>query len=398
MTKLTPASARDLKPGRKIFDHEVKGLHLCAFTESKAFYLHYKTRTGRRRNPKLGSFPELSLSKAREVAKGLKERVARGEDPQADWKAASGVPTLSALCDRVLTEWAEPRVKVKQLKPSTLHLYRQLIETHIKPGLGHLRIDEIDTPDVDRLLTDVFNRKYVHKDHRTKTAETQACHVRRTLWRVFTLAKVHFKLEGIGNPVEGSIPYREGRRRRRASPEELAAIWAALENLALKWPQRAACIWTLFLTGGRVSEIVYARAGQLLRKAGDRWVLVLEQHKTDRHVGEREIVIPDVAVEILKRIAFRDNERIFGDVTLHAMQGTWRKVRKESGCDGLLLMDARRTFASYAISIGKSLEHVGDLLGHTKAETTKGYTYMIEELRQASANDIANEIAKRAKG
>lgn len=408
MTKLTPAAARGLQPGKTLRDHEVKGLELRARATKKTFCLYYRTRAGTERRPTIGTFPEMSLSSAREVAKDLKERIARGEDPSGDWKAAREAPTLSDLCDKYLKEYAS-----KRLKPSTLKEYKHIIEKYIKPGLGRYRINEISKIQVDAFLEKVYLRKLIAPDIRKRrkmldedgklvtltTAETRACHVRRRLSTIFNVAIEYFELDIDKNPVHGTKVYREGKRKRHAEPHELPKIWAALKNLADTQPRRAACIMSLFLTGGRVSEILNARADQLRGKAGDHWVLALKTHKTDRHIGEKEIVLPPEVVEILKSLpAVRGKERVFGDVSIFVLQKTWRKVRIEAGCPDLKLLDTRRTFASFALSSGKSLDQIGELLGHTNPKTTKGYSFLIEELKQRSADEISTAIMEATKG
>lgn len=400
--RLTPANARAMKPGEELYDHEVAGLQLRAREGVTSWHLRYKPRgSAVYKKPKIGTFPEMTLAKARELAKELKFRVGAGEDPLADWTASRAIPTVSELCDRYLAEYAKRR-----RGGAALRQHMQLIEGQIKPGLGSKRITDVTTPDVDRFIERVFNREFVPADNRGPTAHCTAGHTRRLLSQLFRVAKTFFKLPVPENPVDGSVVYKNRRRRRYASKAEMARIAEQLDILATVPGQRrpadplaAACIWTLFFTGARVSEVRLAKHDQLIERENGEWVLFLEKHKTAAHIGAKDVMMPNIAVELLKSVG-TTRGYIFsetGELKLRQLQKRWVAVRTAAGCPDLELRDARRTFASFGLSAGYSLAQVGEMLGHTDLQTTKGYSYMIQELKMAAANDIANAINSAAR-
>jgi integrase len=409
--KLTPAVARALPPGGVLRDHEVKGLILrCYETGAKSWLLRYFTRSGVERKPKLGDFPEMSLSVARETAKALKKRVSEGEDPGAEWQKSREELTVEDLCDKYVKEWAARRVRQKKMSQSSLDQHQQLIDAQIKPGLGRLRLSEVDVGVVDKFLEKVFNREFVDPEKCEQmagdTSHWTARHTRSLVSKLFGLAKSYWKIE-VANPTVGAVSYVRIKRKRHATHTELPAIAAALKSLAEEkgQPLRAACIWTMFLTGGRVSEILKALTDNYVQKAvlqdgkvvGKRWVLSYDEHKTVHHIGAKDIPVPAVAVRLIEQYApVKRGARLFGDVALRTIEQTWDDVRKAAGCPDLKLLDARRTFASFALTSGKTLEQVGELLFHTDSSTTKGYSYLLEEARAAAATDTADSIARAA--
>jgi integrase len=388
MTKLTPAAARDLPPKKELRDHEVKGLILCAGVEGKSWRLYYRTRAGTERKPRIGSFPEMSLSRAREVAKELKERVAKGEDPSADWKASKAVPTVAQLSDRYIDDWAP-----KRMNEASLAQHKQLIEVQIKPGLGSKKVTEVTSNDVDEFLDDVYHRKFVPKDNRGPTAHWTAKHTKNCLSMIFKRLKKLYGVKLEDDPFEDTKSYERIRRKRHAKPEEIVKISTALGQLADDKPLCAACIWTIFLTGGRVTEIVMLRADQIEVDDKGQSVIKLEKHKTYRRTGDKRVVLPPQAMAIIAKLpAATGDARVFGELKRRYIEKVWEGIRTEAGCPDLKLLDGRRTFASFGLSYGLSLEQVGELLGHTHAQTTKDYSYLIEELKQRSAGMIANAI------
>lgn len=395
MKQLTSATARELQIGGILRDHEIKGLHLVATVTGKSWLLYYRTRAGIERRPKIGRYPEINLAGAREIAKELKERIARGEDPSADWKASKDVPTVSDLCDRYLSEWARPR-----LKPKSADQHIQLIEAQIKPGLGSKRVSDVSPGDVDRWLQRVFNREFVDKtDGKPKTAHWTAHHAKKLLSKLFNLAIDYWEIPEIKrNPVRHTQVFARKKRKVHADPEALARISTALAKLTETEPRRAACIWTLFLTGARVNEILQLRGEQIITKADKKKVILLKTHKTLAHMGEKEVVLPKQAADILDRLeTIGRKDRVFGRTALRSLQRQWASIREEAQCPDLKLLDARRTFASFGLSNGLTLEQTGELLGHMDTSTTKGYAYLMDEMKHKMANLTAEAIMRAAK-
>jgi integrase len=412
MTRLTPATARGLAAGQELFDHEVTGLRLRAGATKKSWRLRYENLAGTERVMTLGRFPEMCVSDARKLALGLKLRIKAGEDPAGDRQAQRAILTVSELCDRYLDEYAGRR-----RGEAAFEQHQQLIEAQIKPGLGSRRVTEVTTADVDVFLEKVFNRDFVRAtDHRSNVAPTAhwtAHHTRTLLRQLFKVAMSFFKIQlpvdpatGLPcNPVMGSVVYAHKARKRYGSKAEMARIAVALDQLATARgarrppdPLSAACIWTLFFTGARVSEIRLAKCDQVIERSDDNWVLHLAKHKTDKHMGARDVQMPLVAMELLQtRGSMAPRDSLFGAMTKRFLQKRWEIVREAAGCPTLQLRDARRTFASFGLSAGYSLEQIGELLGHTNPQTTKGYAYMIDELKAPAANEIANAINAAAR-
>jgi len=386
--KLSPSTARELTVGGVLRDHEVVGLQLIAGKNRKSWHLYYRTRAGAERRPKLGGFPEMSLNSARAVAKELKERVAKGEDPSAEWQGQRAAPTVNDLCDAYLKQWAP-----KHNEARTIHENKLLIDRHIRPGLGHKKVADVTQADVDRFLGEVLERKYVPAERRAKdgvaTAPSAANHVRTLLSHLFNLARTYFrwsiqKIDGAAmNPVHKTVKQHTEARQRLAEPDELRAILTLLGEREAENPAHVACIWTLFFSGGRVGEIEHALKTQL-----EGHKLKLKKHKTFKKIGAKTVTLPLFVAEMIGRLNV-EGERLFGDI---ALKRFWDEIRTAAGCPDLQMRDARRTFASYALQCGFTLDVIGRMLHHTNIRTTGGYTWLVEELSD-ERSEIAEKIA-----
>jgi hypothetical protein len=111
----------------------------------RAFVLTYYNRAGRQRRYTIGSFPDWSATGAREEARRLKREIDQGGDPLAELAAERGAATVDDLIARFLEE------HVSRKRPSTQHDYRVIIERHIRPALGKMKVAEVAWGDVDAL-------------------------------------------------------------------------------------------------------------------------------------------------------------------------------------------------------------------------------------------------------
>lgn len=386
---MTPAQARDFRGPGILRDDEVVGLQLIVSNAGKKRWFYYhRVRSGKERRPKLGNFPAMSLGEARRAAKDIAEKVAKGEDPSAAWQAERAAPTVAELCDKYLNEWGPKHNSSRTLKEN-----RHLIECHIRPGLGRYKVAEVTREDVDSFLDDVLNRRYVDAARRERDgieqAPSAANHVRTLLRHLFNLARDDFrwsiqKVDGESiNPVRKTVKQHIEQRQRLAEPAELRAILTLLGEHEDEWPAHVAAIWTLFFSGGRVGEIEKAAKAAL---DGNR--IVLKKHKTFKKIGTKPVRLPSFIVEMIGKLDV-EGDRLFGEI---ALKRFWGLIREKAGCPDLQMRDARRTFASYALQCGFTLDAIGKLLGHTNIRTTGGYTWLVEEL-SGERNEMVERIA-----
>lgn len=405
MKELTAASARDLQPAigpdgkprpSKLKDHVVKGLELhCYPNGRKSWLLYYRAPDGTERRPKIGQYPTWRLDQAREHANGWLRERDRGNDPSAARQAYRASPTVAEWADYWLAEEC-----TRNDKPRTLEEKQRRVRLHIKPRLGALKVADVKLKDINDALA------YVAKHSGT----TAARHVRSDLSGLLRFAEHddHKIRPRHSNPVRDSDTFKKPRRRRHMKGDEAPAVAEALDALAKTYPHRVAALWCILLAGTRVTELVTAR-----RSWRDGNTIILGKHKTDRTGDDRVIVLPEQAVKIIETLADDGSGYIFGRELSNAakrkdgkvndrarwlIRTVWEKARDAAGCPDLRVQDFRRTFASAAKSAGRSIETVGELLGHKDIKTTDGYSWLFNEAATAAAQDTADEIEKRMRG
>ena len=114
---------------------------------SKIFVAHAR-HAGAMHRVSIGTFPDMPVREARELAREALAAIRRGEDPKAARRAAAkataaAAVTVAAFCDR----WLDGHVR-SHLKPRTIADYERLVADKIKPALGHLLVAAVTKADV----------------------------------------------------------------------------------------------------------------------------------------------------------------------------------------------------------------------------------------------------------
>lgn len=360
---LTNAAIRTAKVGETFWDEKVTGLHLRALPTKKAFYLTYRTKTGKQRVPKLGDQATMTLDQARTLATDWLLEVRAGKDPSKEFSDGRTAPTVAELWPRF------DREHLSQKKEKTRVDVKWAWKEIIKPAIGALKAGEVDY--------NAMSAMHLSNDERPVAANRALAHA-----SVFFNALEKWGLRAPGsNPCRFVSRFPETKRRRVMTAEEAPRIAAALLDHEEAGPASVAFIRLLMFSGARCDEIARIR-WDWMSPEGDRAIL------PDSKTGQAIVYFPPLAQEVIKSLP-RTNGTLTG---IQSPKTVWEKVRIAAGCPDLCLHDLRRSFASAALSNGVSLSQVGELLNHSSAQTTKNYAYLFTQQAHSSAEVAANAI------
>jgi integrase len=236
--------------GNKVyFDDTVAGYGVrVTERDARSYVFGYKTRAGRKRMLTIGDIGNWRAAAAREAARAHKRIVQQGGDPLGEIEALRDAPAVGGLCDRFLAE------HVSRKRASTARSYKAMLDLHVRPALGALKVEAVTFADCDRL-------------HRAVTGgggRYAANRVVAVLSKMFNLA-VRWGLRS-DNPAKGIERNAETKRKRYMSGEELTRLTAALA--AHVDAQTVDIIRLLMLTGCRRGEALAARWADLDLDAG----------------------------------------------------------------------------------------------------------------------------------
>ncbi len=281
---LSALRVRNLKePGRYA---DGNGLYLVVEPSGAKRWLLRTVVQGKRRDIGLGGLALVSLSEAREKALTYRKLAREGGDPLDERrKNRAVVPTFAEAAEKVHAEhkasWKNPKHAAQWL--TTLHQYAF-------PILREQRVDQIDTPDILRVLSPIWLTK----------PET-ARRVRQRLGTVFDWAKAAGHRTG-DNPIEGvskGLPKQNGRDEHHAAlpHAEVPAFVARLRSSDNGEIARLAFEF-LILTAARTSEVLGATWDEY-DEAERLWTVPAERMKGGRL---HRVPLSSRCVQILERV------------------------------------------------------------------------------------------------
>jgi integrase len=385
LAKLTKRQIEALEPNEKdyfVWDSELSGFGIRVFpTGRKQFVLQYRFgRTSRRMS--LGRFGAMTPDQARGLALEALVKIRQDIDPLAEKRERKAALTVRELAER----FDEEHIAV-HLKASTAKEYRRNLQLFILPAIGQLRIVDVTRADIAKYHHDWRHRPY------------QANRNLEIISKMFNLAELWGLRHDGTNPRRHIKKYPEKKRERYFSNAELRAIGRVLgemEEERIELPSAIAAIRLLLFTGCRLGEILTLRWNYVDLEAK---LLRLPDSKT----GAKEVLLGQAAVNVLSGIERLPlNPFVIGGrnpgAHLTDLQPFWQRVRGRAGLKNARIHDLRHTFASVAVSNGKSLPMIGKLLGHTQVQTTARYAHLANQPVLEAADDVSALIAEGLAG
>jgi integrase len=390
-------------------------------SEAIAYVVMYRTAEGRFRRYTIGRHgAPWNPESARKEAKLILGTVAKGGDPAAEKREKRQAATVAELCDLYVADAEAGRLLTRRgvaKKASTLTTDKSRIERHIKPLLGTMKVPTVTRADVERFMHDVAEGETAQ---RVKLAKKRALsNVRggkgaasRTLGllgAIFTYAER--KRMVAENPVRGVIRYADGKRERRLSDAEYAALGKGLAKVAEPPPQRKdgkpskATMWPAAIAAARFLALTGWRSGEALAL---RWGMVDLARRTarlsDTKTGESLRPLSAAACDVLRaQGAGAADALVFppsrGEGTMTGFPSLFARTAKAGGLPADVTPHVlRHSFASLANDLGYSEATIGMLIGHKgTGSTTRGYIHLGDALT-AAADRIAATVLRKLAG
>ncbi|GAB7534599.1 tyrosine-type recombinase/integrase [Burkholderia sp. 3C] len=382
---LTDKQAKALKPGDKpVFDGKVTGLLLSPSKSGCKWTLRFTSPvTGKRRDAGLGTYPETSISEAREKAHAMRKLIDGGEDPidQRNLEHEAAAVAAAALT----FESAARRVH-DELKPgwkNEKHAAQWLttLETYVFPKLGNRKLEAISPGDCADVLRPIWLTK----------AET-ASRTRQRMHAVMQWAWAHGYIAA--NPlsvVDHLLPKQSSKPEHQpAMPWHQVPKFAATHLIDHKATDgtRAALLF-LILTATRSGEVRGATWDEF-DLYGRVWNVPAQRMKAN---APHRVPLPDAALSILKGMQATGlhDSLVFpsprgmqlSDMTLTALL---RRVKAESDTPGRCATahGFRSSFRDWASEHGYARDLAERALAHTvtnKVEAAYHRTDLLEQRR-----------------
>ncbi len=370
-TKDQLAKIEPPRTGRDSYkDTKERGLILLvSYGGSKVFYL-YKKINNKVYRLKIGNFPELSISEAREEAAKLKLQIAKKTSLTEKKTNLISKMTFKQFLDKYIEDYAKHSIKrwyhiVPTLDRQAYILYDQKIST-------------IQREDIQAL----FNKLTI------ETGKTSANRFIERLCSMFNRA-ADWGWEG-KNPTNGIKKHKERSRDRYLTAEEKAKFFEALEEEQNE-TVRDFVLVSLY-TGARKSNVLSMRWENISFEK-DTWYIPNTKN------GEPQLVaLLDVVVGLLKeRKKNSKSDWVFPSNTsksghLQEPKKVWARILTKAGIKDLRIHDLRRTLGSWMAAAGASQYIIGKALNHKSPKSTAIYARLeldpVKEFMNKAKNNL----------
>jgi integrase len=294
-------------------------------------------------------------------------------------------------------EYAESWIKERDLRPTTLELYRRLLRLHLAPTFGALDLDQITAPRVRTWRTELLDA-----DKRITTAK--AYRLLRSILATATdddlIRRNPCRIKGAG---------------KESSPERgTATIEQVYELAALVGERWSAMVLLAAFTTLRPEELAELRRQDIdLGVATVRVRLAAPELTTGRRVvgdtksdaGKRLVTIPAVILPEVKHHLDTFAEKGANGLVFVGPEGgafrrssfgrIWRKARDKAGLPGFRFYDLRHTGNTLAAATGASLKELMARMGHASVRAAMIYQHATSERDKKIADGMDAEIKNR---
>jgi integrase len=395
---------RGLGPNQEVWDAAVPGFGARRQrSPAVAYVLLFRTAEGRTRRYTIGRHgAPWTPDTAREEARRLLGEAVTGTDPAAEKQAKRKAETVTELCDAYWADAEAGRLMTRRRtakKISTLATDKGRLEKHIKPLLGRMKVAAVTREDVEEFMHAVAEGKTAVRAKSGKKRGLSnvrggmgtASRTVGLLGAIFSYAVKHRMRTD--NPVHGVMRPADGRRERRLSDEEYAALGSALREAA------AQNVWPAAVATGRFLALTGWRSGEAL---GLRWADIDLARRTvrlaDTKTGLSVRPLSNAACDVLRDLS-RTGDLVFpptrGDGRMTGFRKLWNRIAKL----GALPLDItphvlRHSFASLAGDIGYSEPTIAALVGHKGHSITSRYVHAADAVLLAAADTVARRTSE----
>lgn len=406
MPKLSKSFINQIKdlsyPDKTFTDDEIKKLAIRIQGNKKSWILTYRMN-GKQEKMTLGSIFERTPEDVRTEAIELLDMINKGISPKDHRNQARNILNISELCDLYMAEG------VTHKKESTLKIDKGRITHHIKPLIGNIRLSELNTGDIERMMIKIMNgdiksaQEQCKKRGRSRvTGGKEAAN--RTVQLLSAILNFARHRELIDkNPAKFVKRPKTPAKETFLDPQDIKHLGTILKHpLYCDKKEAINAIKLLLLTGCRKNEILSLR-----------WDFIDFDNQCfrfpDTKTGKQNRVFGIAALRLLKEIKSKNKSpwvfpatkgeghyvglpKIFTKICFSKLMNDCADSVTTFSQPNIKLHSLRHTFASISNLLGYNDFTIAGMLGHHIKTTTARYSHNVDSALILAANHVSEYI------
>lgn len=309
----------------------------------------------------------------------------------------------AGLFSEFVERWRTDYLGAAQLKPSTLSAYRSVLERHLLPYFGTMKLDRITPALVQRFVAEkIAERSARGRPYQPKTVKNSI----RVLSKIFNTA-IDWQML-VRSPVARlRLPRVERKEMDFLRPTEVRLLLDAAASID---PELHAVLLLAVLSGMRQGELFALQWGDIdwvrvsiqVRRAFSRGQLLSPKTAT----SVREVRVGQAVLTTLREHQARCDGRsefLFSTRTgapldrSNLVKRGFEPALRLAGLRRIRFHDLRHTYASLMINEGANLKFVSRQLGHSSIQITLDrYSHLIPERHDDAIEHFERLVLGRA--
>ena len=383
---LTDIYLRSVKATGKIFEKADRdGMSIRVSAKGHITFQYTFRFESKRQRIKYGSYPTISLKKARDLHTDAKELLADGINPIVHMKEEKAKEQLSETVNDLIKEFMEKYIYKHRKWPE---YPERILRVDVAPVIGDMKCKNITGRDITKVLDPILERG----------SNVQANNTLTILKQMFNYAVERGIIENspCQRMTKQSVGGKEKSRDRVLSEDEIMQVIAQLPNAKMTESFRIAVL-LLLLTGQRAGELIQAKWAHINFEKR-LWRIPKGNAK-----NEKEHILPlgSMAIELFESLKEYSGEGVYVFAASsycdneHAERRSLTRAiirgQKTFGIEHWTLHDLRRTAATHMNGLNIQPHVIERILNHAMPGVMGVYNRYSYEAEMREALEIWGE-------
>ena len=345
-------------------------------TGKKTFFLRTSIN-GRDERIIIGSYPDLTITQAREKARELKGNIASGQNPAEEKRKINQDITIAQFF-RIYIEKHSKNNKTSKSIQSEISLFNN----ELKNTIGYKKMLNLTKSNIEALFKNIVSAGKMATANRTLSL----------ISGMYNRA-IEWGYQGI-NPAKGIKKVKEKSRKRFIMPDELSRFFNTLDIIGQAYPLFKNYILMSLYTGQRRGNILSMRWDEIDLNLGIWFIPMTKNGESLNYplTDEAKNLLYEMKKSRTSKWVFPSNLSLSGHY--EEPKRLWRQLLNMANIEDLRIHDLRRTLGSYQAINGSSLQIIGQSLGHKSLQSTQVYARLMNAPILKSTNEALQLMNK----